>query len=238
MSTEVAVKETEALQIEALMEKMGTPTLKALAHVHDLPPVRLYTVAKQPREGQVYDPRVYNWDALQRFIERRFDAEDAPFKNLEDVIAAALKADEELKLQDGRRGGRSGGTKVETFEVEINGEKKEIQKRKYPSLEKDAEQFVALKKDDNVYVIVYQTRTHTVLVPVDAQKNPVNDEIIVKSNLMLNLHAVPPTALEKEVKERFDAAAKAAQEAAAAPKAEPAKETADPTKEGRRKADK
>lgn len=231
MSAAVAEKqEIEAMEIEQIMEKKGTPTLKALAHVHDLPPVRFYTVAKQPREGQVYDPRVYNWEAIQRFIERRFDAEDAKFKSLDEVIDAALKADEELKLQDGRRGGRSGGVKIETFEVEINGETKEIQKRKYPSLEQDAEQFVALKKDDNVYKIVYQTRTHTVLVPVDAKKQPVNDEIIVKSNLMLNLHAVPPTALEKEVKERFDAAAKA-------PKAEPATETA-AVKEGRRKADK
>lgn len=200
-----AVKAEEAVQtveLEKLMEKMGTPTLKALAHVHDLQPVRFYTVAKQPREGQVYDPRVYNWEAVQRFIERRFDAEDAKFSTLEEVLKAALEADEKLKLEDGRRGGKSGGAKIETFEVEVKGEKKEIQKRKYPSLEKDANQPVVLKNEDHVYKIVFQTRTHTVLVPVDEKNEPINDDIVIKSNLMLNLHAVPPASLEKEIQER------------------------------------
>lgn len=208
-------------------EKDTTPTLKALAHVHDLPPVRFYTVAKQPQEGKVYDPNVYNWDAVQRFIERRFDAEDAKFSSLEEVVDAAIKADEELKLQDGRRGGK-GGVKIETFEAEVKGEMKEVQKRKYPSLEKEANQPVVLKKDPNVYKIVFQTSTHTVLVPVNSKMEPKNDDVIIKSNLMLNLNAVPPTSLEQEVKARFDADAAAEKKAPTADKdktAEPAKQT-------------
>ena len=34
--------------IEQIMETMGQPTLKAIAAVFDLNPVRLYSVAKQP----------------------------------------------------------------------------------------------------------------------------------------------------------------------------------------------
>lgn len=36
--------------IEKIMSELGTPSLKAFAGVFDLNPVRLYSVAKQPKE--------------------------------------------------------------------------------------------------------------------------------------------------------------------------------------------
>ena len=44
--------------IETLMQEKGQPSLKAIAMAFDLNPVRLYTVAKTPKEGEVYDKRM------------------------------------------------------------------------------------------------------------------------------------------------------------------------------------
>ena len=63
------------MNITEIMEAKGTPTLKAIAAVFDIPTQRIYSVAKQPKEGEVYDAKVYNWDAITRFIERRLDAD-------------------------------------------------------------------------------------------------------------------------------------------------------------------
>ena len=54
------------MDILEIMESKGTPTLKAIAAVFDLPNQRIYSVAKQPKEGEVYDAKVYNWDAITR----------------------------------------------------------------------------------------------------------------------------------------------------------------------------
>ena len=82
--------------IEKIMAELGTPSLKAFAGVFDLNPVRFYSVAKQPKEGVVYDAKVFNWDAIERFITRRLDAEKG-LATLEDVVKAALVVEEELK---------------------------------------------------------------------------------------------------------------------------------------------
>ena len=52
--------------IEKIMDELGTPSLKAFAGVFDLNPVRFYSVAKQPKEGVVYDAKVFNWDGIER----------------------------------------------------------------------------------------------------------------------------------------------------------------------------
>ena len=116
--------------IEQIMEIKGVqPSLKAFAGVFDLNPVRLYSVAKQPKEGVVYDAKVFNWDAIERFISRRLDA-DKGLATLEDVVDAAIKIDAQLKENDGRRetAGGSYGAKIE-----VDGQM--IAQRRYPSYE-------------------------------------------------------------------------------------------------------
>ena len=187
--------------LKEVMAEKGTPTLKAIAIAHDLPPVRLYSVAKQPKVGEVYDAKVYNWEAIERFIARRFD--EKGFQNFEQVVDAALKIDEELKLKDKRR---RTGKRVAT--IEIDG--KSVPMRKYPSFEKDAGMFICLKDDINVYKIVYQTKTHTVLVPVDDEKGTVtSNRVIIKSNGMLNYKGVGPEELDETIKRNFAAQAEA-----------------------------
>lgn len=197
--------------IEPLMEQMGTPTLKAIALVFGIQPVRLYSVAKTPKEGQVFDPKVYNWDAIERFITRRLNA-DIGLATLEDVITAALEKDKELKESDGRRGQNRGlGTNKK---VEVDGQMVAV--RKYKNFEIDANIPVVLKKDARVWKIVYQTLTHTVMVPISDRDGTIaSQEVKVIANSMLNMKGVGPAAIEEAIEKRFSgeyAAALAADE--------------------------
>lgn len=193
--------------IEQIMEQKGMPTLKAIAAVFDLNPVRLYSVAKQPKEGVVYDAKVYNWDAIERFINRRLDA-DKGLATLEDVIDAALKKDEELKASDGRRSSNRGEGSAWNAKIEVDGQM--IAKRRFANFEKENGCLVTLKKDAEVYAIVLQTASHTVLRPVIcAEKNEDGEyffkgnDIKVISNGMLNFKGTGPSALEASIEERF-----------------------------------
>lgn len=208
--------------IEKIMSELGTPSLKAFAAVFDLNPVRFYSVAKQPKEGVVYDAKVFNWDAIERFIARRLDA-DRGLATLEDVVRAALVKDEELKANDGRRTTRGEGTGYGE-KIEVDG--KMIAKRRFANFEMENGQLVTLKKDAEVYAIVLQTASHTVLRPVNSA-DPTDfkgNDVKVISNGMLNFKGTGPSALEASIKERFsgeyakklaDEAAKAAADAAA-----------------------
>ena len=193
--------------IEQIMEQKGQPTLKAIAAVVDLNPVRLYSVAKQPKEGVVYDAKVYNWDAIERFINRRLDA-DKGLATLEDVIDAALIKDEELKASDGRRSTNRGEGSAWNAKIEVDGQM--IAKRRFANFEKENGCLVTLKKDPEVYAIVLQTASHTVLRPVIcAEKNADGEyffkgnDIKVISNGMLNMKGTGPSALEASIEERF-----------------------------------
>lgn len=209
--------------IEKIMAELGTPSLKAFAGVFDLNPVRFYSVAKQPKEGVVYDAKVFNWDAIERFITRRLDAEKG-LATLEDVVKAALVVEEELKQSDGRRSSNRGEGSAYGAKIEVDG--KMVAKRRFANFEMENGQLVTLKKDPEVYAIVLQTASHTVLRPVNSA-DPTDfkgNDVKVISNGMLNFKGTGPSALEASIKERLsgeyakklaDEAAKAAAEAAA-----------------------
>lgn len=193
--------------IEKIMEQKGQPTLKAIAAVFDLNPVRLYSVAKQPKEGVVYDAKVYNWDAIERFINRRLDA-DKGLATLEDVIDAALIKDEELKASDGRRSTNRGEGSAWNAKIEVDGQM--IAKRRFANFEMENGCLVTLKKDPEVYAIVLQTASHTVLRPVICAEKSASGEYFFKgndikviSNGMLNMKGTGPSALEASIQERF-----------------------------------
>lgn len=216
--------------IEPLMQELGTPSLKAFAGVFDLNPVRFYSVAKQPKEGVVYDAKVFNWDAIERFINRRLDP-DKGLSTLEDVVRAALVVEEELKQNDGRRRTREGGGSAWGEKIEVDGQM--VAKRRFASFEIENDQLVTLKKDAEVYAMVLQTASHTVLRPVISQEKSEDgqwqfkgNDIKVISNGMLNFRGTGPSALQESIDERFSGkyAQKLAEDAAkeAARKAEDA----------------
>lgn len=223
MSENVKNKEEYTNNIEPLMQKMGTPTLKAIAGVFELQAVRLYSVAKQPKEGVAYDPHVYNWDAIERFVTRRLDAEKG-LGTLEAVIAKALEIDKVLKETDGRRGANRGEGEAWNAKVEVDGVM--VAKRRFKNFEQEAGLPVVLKQDPEVYAIVLQTATHTVMRPLNSEKldDFKGNDVKVISNGMMNMKGMPPSKLEAAVKERFsgefakkqaEEAAKKAEEAAA-----------------------
>lgn len=185
--------------IETIMETKGTPTLKAIAQVFDLQAVRLYSVAKQPKEGEVYDAKVYNWDAIERFVARRLDA-DKDLATIEDVIAKALEIDVQLKERDGRHVSRTGATNKK---IEVDG--KMIAVRKYANFDAASGLLICLKKDPKVYKTVYQTVSHTVLVPVaDTEGAIASQDVKVISNIMLNFKGIGPAQLDEAIASRFD----------------------------------
>lgn len=187
-------------KLQAIMEEKGQVTLKAIASVFNVPASRLYSVAKQPKEGEIYDAKVYNWDAIERFCMRRLD-ETKGYATLEDVIDLAIKADEEFKLNDGRRA-RGGSATIEM--IVVDG--KEIPKRKYDSFEMSSGNPVCLRGDNNVYKIVLQTESHTVLVPIKNLDGEVaSQEVKVVSNTMMNHKGISPMGLQEAVEERFNA---------------------------------
>lgn len=184
------------MAIKEIMEVKGTPTLKAIAEVFGLPAQRIYSVAKQPKEGEVYDAKVYNWDAIERFITRRLNDE---LPDLDAVIDAALAVDVELKERDGRRSGNRGTPTVQ--KITVDG--KEIPVRKYKNFEMDAGVYVCLRKDANVYKIVLQTLSHTCLRPVGQDGEFCSETVKVISNSMLNMKGAGPASVEDAIAKRF-----------------------------------
>ena len=185
------------MAMKEIMEVKGTPTLKAIAEVFGLPAQRIYSVAKQPKEGEVYDAKVYNWDAIERFITRRLTDE---LPDMEAVIDAALAIDVELKERDGRRSGNRGGAST-IQKIEVDG--KEIPVRKYKNFEMSENMYVCLRKDANVYKIVLQTLSHTCLRPVGPDGEFCSETVKVISNSMLNMKGAGPAAIEDAIAKRF-----------------------------------
>ena len=185
------------MNIQEIMEMKGTPTLKAIAAVFDIPNQRIYTVAKQPKEGEVYDAKVYNWEAIERFIVRRLDP-DKGLATLEDVIDAALVKDAEFKEADGRRSANRGSA---VNKIEVDGQM--VATRKYKNFEMETNMPICLRKDANVYKIVMQTLTHTVLRPINQEGEFCSEAVKVISNGMLNMRGAGPATIEEAIAKRF-----------------------------------
>ena len=185
------------MNIQEIMEMKGTPTLKAIAAVFDIPNQRIYTVAKQPKEGEVYDAKVYNWEAIERFIVRRLDP-DKGLATLEDVIDAALVKDAEFKEADGRRSANRGSA---VNKIEVDGQM--VATRKYKNFEMETNMPICLRKDANVYKIVMQTLTHTVLRPINQDGEFCSEAVKVISNGMLNMRGAGPATIEEAIAKRF-----------------------------------
>ena len=188
-------------KIQALMAEKGEVTLKALAAVFNLPSQRIYTVAKQPKEGQVYNAKVYNWEAIEKFIVRRLGQEGFP-QTLEEVIDQAIIKDAEFREADGRKASNRGT--IAGKKIEVDG--KMIPERKYVNFEmtEDGANLIVLKKDPNVYKMVFQTRSHTVMVPVSDREGTVAGDLVkVITNGMLNQKGCGPVNNEQGIEMRF-----------------------------------
>lgn len=143
-----------------IMEGKPQPTLKAIAEVFGVPQQRLYSVAKQPKAGEVYDARVYNWDAISRFIAKRIGHEGDAFQTMEEVYDAAMLKDEELAASDKRRTPR--GTAKALIDL---GNGKQMPARRKEVAIGDT---LYLKKHSETFEVVYFTETHVILRVADS----------------------------------------------------------------------
>ena len=82
-----------------IMYEGARPSLKQLATVLDLGVERVKNVAKKPIDGQVYDPKAINWDAVDAFVTNRL--ERTGYDSLEAVYAAALEVEETVRVAGG-----------------------------------------------------------------------------------------------------------------------------------------
>lgn len=172
------------------------PTLKAMAEVLGINPQRIYTVAKQPKEGEIYDARVYNWDAIQKFISKRLDEG----QTYADFIALVIAKDEELKASD-RRSGR----RVSDADRYVKCSTGLMPKRKY---EVEVGQKILLKKVDEIFEVILASDTHVVLAPEGTT------EYKVLANWTFNSQVIPPHRFDETLKARADKKAAAEAEAA------------------------
>lgn len=171
------------------IEKMGVaqPSLRAIAEALGVPQQRIYSVSKQPKAGETYDPKVYNWDAITKFVTKRLSDELPDF---ESVINKALEIDAELATKDGRRGTRASSKEL----IQVGD--KFVPARKY-NFENGDE--IALKGDGNVYMAVYQTPVSMVLQPVA----PVaSDMLTCLSNWTLNQKILGASQLAEGIEDR------------------------------------
>lgn len=143
--------------VEAMeLTKSAQPSLKAIAEVFGVPQQRLYSVAKQPKEGEVYNARVYNWDAISKFIAKRIGKDGDEYSTFEEVLEAALAKDEEFGQSDKRRGPRGTSTKVM---IDLGNGKQMPARRK----ELNIGDVIGLKNTEGRFVVKMLTETHVVV---------------------------------------------------------------------------
>ena len=133
------------------------PTLKAIADIFEVPSQRIYSVAKQPIAGQVYDAHVYNWTAISKFIDKRIGKDGDKFASIEEVYNAAMARDEELASMDKRKGPRAGAKEKALIDL---GNGKTMPARRKELAVGDT---VYLKKYNETFKVVYLTSTHVCL---------------------------------------------------------------------------
>lgn len=163
------------------------PTLRSLAEAVNTPPTRLYSVAKQPIVGQPYDPETKNWDAIERYIERRLDG-----KTFESLLLEALELDAEYANNDKRKA--PAGTVTARARLTLD-DGTTVAARRYDFKVND---WVLMKKDETnrVYIIVYSTDTHLVLRDLQGP------ELLCVSNNTSNWKLVAPFNFNAEVNKR------------------------------------
>lgn len=173
------------------------PSLRAFAEVLSVPTTRLYAKAKAPIAGQVYDPDVINWDALNEYFASKLTEEGCVFATMEDLVEAAQKKDEWLKENKPVR--TAAGKNL----IDVDGAKMPARKAAIFEMGSEQESLLCFKHDPAVYKMIYQTAGYTCIRAVNADGSYAKEEVRVISNGTLNTKCVPPTTMAAAVAERF-----------------------------------
>ena len=177
-------------QVKAVMAEMGIePSLKAIAAALNVPQQRIYSVAKQAKAGEVYDPRVYNWDAIDRFILRRLDPDTLP--TVQAVIEKAVELDKEFQTKDGRRAPRA------TTKAGISMADGTVMPARKVELAVGDRVMLKGETQPKVYGVAMLTDTHAVL----ALEN--STVLACYSNWTMNQKLIPPARVDEVLAERL-----------------------------------
>ena len=203
MAVEAAAAEvtyTHILDAIRAMNNGEEITLKAFALALDVPATRLYSIAKRPVVGQVYDPAAKNWDALNEFFCGKLAAPEAAFATMEELVAAAAEKDAWLAQNATVR------TATGSNLIDVDGGKMPKRKTAMFEMGDERESLICFKHDAAVYKMVYQTLGYTVIREVNEDGSFAKEEIRVISNATLNTKCVAPSAMAEAIADRFSGA--------------------------------
>lgn len=169
------------------------PSMRAIAEAFGVTTNTLYSRGKKPIAGQVYDPEATNWDAISEYLNTKVPEGE----NMDTMVAKAIEIDKEYQVNVRSRSA-SGNNLIEVDGVMIA-------KRKAAMFEmgSDQESFLCFKDDGNVYKMVYQTESHTVIRPVDETGEFASNELRVLSNGTINTKCIAPVRLQEAIEYRF-----------------------------------
>jgi len=188
-----------------VIEDLGKPTLTSLGEVINVKRRQMYAIGKSPDADNIfYNGHEFNWKAIERFIINRIDP-NSDLNDLESVVAAALKID---AVKKGNKLRKTNNQRVQQIEVDGNL----IVTLKHPQYDllfsdwervhPSGARIIVFRKDPNVYKIVMQTRSHTLVRSIDDTGEYDSDELKVITNSTLNFRAVSPRNLPKEYDRR------------------------------------
>lgn len=198
-NTEITVNEEMIQHINDAVADCGCdyPSIKAFALALDVPVTRLNNIAKTAVPGQVYDPSVVNWDALNEFFQKKI--KDGKYANMVELVNAAQAKDEYLASMTSRHAGMATGANL----IDVDGGKMPKRKSSKFEMGNENESLICFKKDAGVYKMVYQTAGYTAIRPVGPDGEFCMELVRVVSNGTLNTKCVPPTEMEAAIQDRF-----------------------------------
>lgn len=173
------------------------PSIKAFALALNLPVTRLNNIAKTPVPGQMYDPSVTNWDALNEFFQKKIT--EGKVESMTALLEVAKEKEEYLATAGTRHTGVSTGANL----IDVDGGKMPKRKSEKFEMGSEKESYICFKKDAGVYKMVYQTAGYTAIRPVGPDGNFCMELVRVVSNGTLNTKCVPPTEMDAAIKDRF-----------------------------------
>lgn len=145
---------------------------------------RVYSASRIPIPGEEYNPKEFNWDALERFVLRRLDHGES----MDDFVARVYGIQEEMKSVDKRnsRDKRVHILKDDGTEVTYPG-------RRGPAVVPGMT--LKLHNDPTEYTVEAASSTHVVL------SNPATPELTMLSNWGYNSKVdrssvIPPAPVE------------------------------------------
>lgn len=186
---------THILDAVAIATAGVEPSMKAIARTLGVPSGRLYSIAKRPVLGEVYDPDSINWNEVNAFVIGKIDREDTKWQTMEDFVQSAVAMDADIAACK--------VTLSTTSRIEVDGEL--IPQRKTVMFEfgGEHESLICFKEDPAVYKMVYQTASMTVLRPVNEDGSFAAEKLRLVTNSTFNTKCVVPSQMNDAIAERF-----------------------------------